>query len=432
MYYIQNENREIIAADEEVLKLCEVATIDELSLNIKEKNIFIHVAINGNLTIETEKKEITSTASTLSLNGLSGLLSLVHVSKDELQTKNISHTHENIDFDDNTSLIDSIIYNEEGSEESLFSKTDVEENNMFNNFSEQSTDTTSPKDEEIFDLFGEDKKDDNVTPEPLKSNEFNYDAPEISINVSQNSQKIGISEDDYQKFLDEFIDTALALEKNLQSSDEEERFEATNTLHHLAQMLHLFTIDDIVADIKNANETNQRPIIESFYETLSRITTTQNKEQENENPFPAPNITENFTNQKENTTPKKISIGSSFGSINLDGVQEKYFDFQPENAARELSLPVELIEEFIQDFIEQARSETKKMLQAYEDGDLDAIRKIGHLLKGTSSNLRITNLSDTLYKIQFCEDSSKLEMLIKDYWAHFLSFESQIKKGSIL
>ncbi len=66
------------------------------------------------------------------------------------------------------------------------------------------------------------------------------------------------------------------------------------------------------------------------------------------------------------------------------------------------------------------------MLEAYEKGDLDTIQKIGHLLKGTSSNLRINPLSDTLYEIQFCEDSSKLEGLIKEYWAHFLSFEHQI------
>ncbi len=66
------------------------------------------------------------------------------------------------------------------------------------------------------------------------------------------------------------------------------------------------------------------------------------------------------------------------------------------------------------------------MLKAYEEGDLDAIQKIGHLLKGTSSNLRINPLADTLYKIQFCEDSSDLDVLIKDYWGHFLSFENQI------
>jgi HPt (histidine-containing phosphotransfer) domain-containing protein len=101
-----------------------------------------------------------------------------------------------------------------------------------------------------------------------------------------------------------------------------------------------------------------------------------------------------------------------------------------EEAANDLSLPVELIEEFVHDFIEQAHTETEKMLLAYEKGDLDAIQKIGHMLKGASSNLRINALSDTLYKIQFCEDSSQLEDFIKDYWGHFLSFETQINLTS--
>jgi hypothetical protein len=70
------------------------------------------------------------------------------------------------------------------------------------------------------------------------------------------------------------------------------------------------------------------------------------------------------------------------------------------------------------------------MLECYEKGDLDTIQKIGHLLKGTASNLRINTLADTLYEIQFCEDSSKLEDLIKEYWGHFLAFETQISLSS--
>jgi len=92
-----------------------------------------------------------------------------------------------------------------------------------------------------------------------------------------------------------------------------------------------------------------------------------------------------------------------------------------------LSLPVELIEEFVNDFIVQAHEETEKMLQAYERGDLETVQKIGHLLKGTASNLRINPLSDTLYEIQFNEDLDRVPELVKNYWAHFLSLENQIK-----
>jgi hypothetical protein len=123
---------------------------------------------------------------------------------------------------------------------------------------------------------------------------------------------------------------------------------------------------------------------------------------------------------------EEVVTTEGFGTIDLSDVKPIHFDFQIEAAANDLSLPVELIEEFVNDFIEQAHTETKKMLELYEKGDLDGIQKIGHLLKGTASNLRINPLADTLYEIQFCEDSNDLERLIKEYWAHFLSFETQI------
>ncbi|HSR74448.1 MAG TPA: Hpt domain-containing protein, partial [Sulfurovum sp.] len=129
---------------------------------------------------------------------------------------------------------------------------------------------------------------------------------------------------------------------------------------------------------------------------------------------------------KEEPEPAVEKSESAYGSISLEGIKPIHFDFRLEEAANDLSLPVDLIEEFVRDFIEQAHIETEKMLKAYEKGDLDTIQKIGHLLKGASSNLRINPLSDTLYKIQFCEDFSQLEAYIKDYWAHFLSFEIQI------
>lgn len=114
----------------------------------------------------------------------------------------------------------------------------------------------------------------------------------------------------------------------------------------------------------------------------------------------------------------------------LNAVRPIHFDFRLEEAAGDLSLPVELIEEFVHDFIGQAHTETVNMLEYYKKGDLDHIQKIGHLLKGASSNLRINPLADTLYEIQFCEDSSRLEKLIKNYWAHFIAFEKQMQLSS--
>ena len=495
MYYILNETNQLIAADEAMLSLCGVAHIDELSLKIAKDDIKLHLTGEGDIIIQTEEDEKTFPITETSLSSLLGYLHLIDISTSEEENDEVSIATPTIEDDASTELIDSIIHDEEeeshGVEDSLeieeplkiseeevtplLSETENEEEITFGDHLTIDDDIMELKDveseeeaplllteesetSELFELLEGNEQNDTAFEEipknlvseeapmdlglsdekeiPLQSEEA--EVAEIHINIDEISQKIGISSDDYQNFLNEFIDTALGLEKDLQSSNDEERSEATTTLSHLAEVLHLPLIGDIITDITNADETNQRHLIESFYGTLSRITTTQSteeaapvvedaaeKEEETLELFDEPESTEELMSQEE-VAPRKTSSGSSFGTISLEGIKPKHFDFQLEEAANDLSLPVELIEEFVHDFIDQAHHETKKMLQAYEDGDLDAIQKIGHLLKGASSNLRINPLSDTLYKIQFCEDPSQLEMLIKDYWAHFLSFENQI------
>ena len=416
---------------------------------------------------------------------------------------------------------------------------------------------------------------------------------DIKIDIDKTSSAIGVSIEDYDTFLNEYIDNALDLEEDIKGDDEAKHTSAIATIAHLSEVLHIPQIGDILDKIEPTPSDKQRAYIDLFYDTLSRITTYQSTPEKPEesietvesieeevlapetkpepisepkdeptldiedgllfddNPTqkiesieepevdttPAdtddmmnlfdtpteeiakeveeipepPKIEEDvmldlFETPKEEEKvvepieveeasdddiqnlfdtpppqkeieeipePPKMDITTDgdvvnmssileeekveepivetpvveepvveeivaeepvveepatkgFGTIDLSTVKPIHFDFQLEEAANDLSLPVELIEEFVNDFIEQAREETEKMLKCYEEGDLDAIQKIGHLLKGTSSNLRIKPLADTLYKIQFCEDSNHLEHFIRDYWGHFLSFEIQI------
>ena len=270
------------------------------------------------------------------------------------------------------------------------------------------------EDDTPFDLISADLPIAEETVEPEVSTEEVPKANDaIFIDIDKISEKIGISSDDYNNFLNEYIDTALTLEDDLKSRDADTRSHAVSTISHLSDVLHLPVISEIMEEIEDSDAEMQTSHIQSFYNTLAKLTTSK---------VEVPSIQEEVTAVETAPVPSM----DSFGTIDLSGVQPIHFDFQLEEAANDLSLPVELIEEFVIDFIEQARTETDKMLEAYEKGDLDAIQKIGHLLKGTSSNLRINPLADTLYKIQFCENSNQLEELIKDYWGHFLSFEHQI------
>ncbi|MDQ7047961.1 MAG: hypothetical protein Q9M39_10310 [Sulfurovum sp.] len=301
-------------------------------------------------------------------------------------------------------------------------------------------DTISQDDEEDFeDLFSPKEEVENVA-ENLSQIES---TEEILIDIDTISQEMGVSHEDYNAFLEEYIDTALDLETDLQSQDKNKRADAIATLTQLADMLHLPLLKDIIKKLSTAG-TNKNAIT-SFYATLSRLTTETSKKEPEETSPELFNITPEevkiapevkIETEEVNIAPvvksiaeikaKKVVNTNSFGTISLEGIKPIHFDFQLEEAANDLNLPVDLIEEFVNDFIDQGHIETKKMLKFYEEGNLDAIQKIGHLLKGASSNLRINTLSDTLYEIQFCEDPKNLETFIKEYWGHFLSFEIQI------
>ena len=427
MYYILNETNQIIAADDNLLALCGLSHIDELSLKIalgdtkfdlSEKNIIIN---NNNI-------DKTFPISKTSLSSMLGHITLVEIQaqeekaeEDDLSVLTLDDTVESI----------APLEQEAVSKETEIS---IDDNELFDlvmeDETESSIDTVEEplesftEDTDILDLGLSDKEDEVIIDKPVVD-----DTAEILVDIDKVCQQIGVSHEDYDTFLNEYIDTALGLEQDLQSKDSAKRSNAVATLSHLGEVLQLPVIGDIIAKIDTVPENEQKETVESFYAALSRITTVPTSQAEPEmelfDTHEEAKI-DLFDVEEKESEPEVPVNEKGFGTISLEGIKPIHFDFQLEEAANDLSLPVELIEEFVHDFIEQCHVETERMLKAYEAGDLETIQKIGHLLKGASSNLRINALSDTLYKIQFCEDSSILEDLIKDYWGHFLSFEIQI------
>jgi len=120
------------------------------------------------------------------------------------------------------------------------------------------------------------------------------------------------------------------------------------------------------------------------------------------------------------STPK---TEESSNKIDLDSIKPIPIKYNPKIAADELNLPVVLIEEFVEDFIEQAHHDIDHLLASYYQKDMDNIHELGHKLKGAASNLRINELADVLEEIQFCTDYSKLKPLFIRYWGLFKSLE---------
>jgi len=407
MYYIVNQTNHIIAADNMLLALLSVENIGELHQNIASKHIEFTTPSQGNLDISTSAGTTSYTVKSHTLTGVLGELTLVEIEEAQESSKTV--VPEETTADDTFSLIDDEPITFDNGDDTVIEEPAEEKEEEISIF----------EDETPFDLISDDHDlaEETVQAEKtvVETLDTGADDAAIFIDIEKISQKIGISAEDYNSFLNEYIDTALTLEEDLKSTDRDARSHAISTISHLSNVLHLPVISEIMQAIENADEKTQGSHIQSFYNTLARLTTSQ--------------ATQSAV-PEEVTAPAPAPSRESFGTIDLSDVKPIHFDFQLEEAANDLSLPVELIEEFVTDFIDQAHTETDKMLEAYEKGDLDTIQKIGHLLKGTSSNLRINPLADTLYKIQFCEESSQLEELIKDYWGHFLSFEHQIKLTS--
>ncbi|RRS32940.1 MAG: hypothetical protein P794_00030 [Epsilonproteobacteria bacterium (ex Lamellibrachia satsuma)] len=399
MYYITNENNQIIAIDSMLLAIVGMENIDDLYKEIALGNIaFSSSDEEGKVTITTPQNKESYHAESHLLSGMLGNITLVQLQTSSEETEPLEEETEKKKTENEKELFDLIM---PSTEEDLLPMETLEKEEA----------AISEKAEEKNELF------DLILPSEAESAiheiaETEEDTSPIYVDTEDISQKIGISSEDYNTFLNEYIDTALSLEKDLQSGQEEKRTNAIDMLSHLSNVLHLPIITEIITQIENASEADQDKYIESLYATLARLTTFKPEK------------------KKEKTKSPETPSVKYFSSINLDDVRPIHFDFQLEQAAKELNLPVELIEEFVHDYIKQAHEETEKMLEAYEKGDLKTLQKIGHLLKGAASNLRIEPLAETLYKIQFCEDITKMEDLIKNYWAYFLSLETQISLTS--
>jgi len=483
MYYIKNQNNQIIAADPLVLDLLKVESIDELYKETVLGNISFLETEEGKVTIETLGSEECYTASSHELSGILGEMTLValqtavapSVEPETPEISELPHEKESdekelieklLDIDTETKeepeketlvLFDDLVQTETEVQETepdiksqeeettdLFEDTialfeePTEELHTIAVSEEKEPEVSEKIEDELFDLLLPDEAGEMISE---ISEEPPADTSPIFIDTESICQNIGISADDYNTFLNEYIDTALSLENDLRSTDTQTSMNAIQTLSHLSNVLHLPLVSERIMEIKNATPEQKEHAIASLYATLSRLTTIKEEsaplevtddllqpEEETVDIADTLELLSETAVEEETTTTSTTTKG--FGTINLNDVKPIHFDFQLEEAANDLSLPIELIGEFVHDFIAQAHEETEKMLKAYEEGDLETIQKIGHLLKGTSSNLRITPLAETLYKIQFCEDSSKLEALIKEYWGHFLSLENQINLAS--
>ena len=257
-------------------------------------------------------------------------------------------------------------------------------------------------------------------------------AEPIFVDFLQKSQEIGISLDEYRDLFCEYARSAMEKEEMLKSSDPLQRQAAVSELEHLG---HLLRIDLLVEPLERIVETDddeiRESVVRSFYETLASLQSSEEERQTDLSHATTPEVTSEATPEAAHIVEREDRVEEEpllmREPIALDDVAPEHFDFKVEDAARDLNLPKELIEEFVIDFIEQAKSETPRILLAYQQGDLETVQKIGHLLKGAASNLRIEPLAQSLYDIQFNDDIERVPELVRRYWAKFIAFDAQMQ-----
>ncbi|MEA1982314.1 MAG: Hpt domain-containing protein [Campylobacterota bacterium] len=107
---------------------------------------------------------------------------------------------------------------------------------------------------------------------------------------------------------------------------------------------------------------------------------------------------------EEETPPAKKTVTQTVVETFDNG-----YVYDPTVASEELGLPLDLIEEFIQDFIEQAKEFKEALYTALNEDDLENVKTLSHKLKGVAANLRIEDALETLTVINTSEKLSVIE-----------------------
>ncbi|DAB38384.1 MAG: hypothetical protein A2023_03995 [Sulfuricurvum sp. GWF2_44_89] len=171
-------------------------------------------------------------------------------------------------------------------------------------------------------------------------------------------------------------------------------------------------------------ESPEEPI-EDLYAKLSLPLNDEELEKEYFTPEPTPSIepaTEPLSVPKVEPKVDRPMLGDvRYSSAEKEFINtlkvDKSYRFDPNIAAHELGLPVDLIQEFIGDFIQQANEFKEELFEAALKGDMNNLKILSHKLKGVAANLRIEDAFETLSIINTSNDSIEIEANLKYFYS---------------
>jgi len=142
-------------------------------------------------------------------------------------------------------------------------------------------------------------------------------------------------------------------------------------------------------------------------------------------PKPEESIFDNVKEEEASTPMLGASLTESEKAYLADLEFSDDYEYNPQIAADELGLPVDLIEEFIGDFINQAHEFKDQLFDAMEKEDFDNIKVLSHKLKGVAANLRIEDSFEVLRNINETGDIKECEANLKKFYITVAKLEGK-------
>jgi hypothetical protein len=256
---------------------------------------------------------------------------------------------------------------------------------------------------------------------------------EFDIDIEENAKKIEFSVEEYEDLLESFIRDSKDMENTLRFGSPQDRSSVISTLSDAVSMLHLNPLDELLRDISKSGD-DASEVIDTFYSILSNIEEKIEKSKDKRNfatnqPAPTQND-ELIIPEVEDSTANGNNVEVLSVEEFLKDVKMIPIEFSIKLAADELNLPDDLVLEFVNDFSNQGHENIPELIDAYQQGDLDRLQKIAHMLKGAASNLRIEPMVQNLYDLQFDNDLSRAPERIKLFAGQLMSLDKYLQQMS--
>ncbi len=286
-----------------------------------------------------------------------------------------------------------------------------------------------------------------------KSSPVEAEVASIDIDLEDRAELLEIDTEEYKSLFMDFISDAREMKENLLSSDDESIRDTISILKDAVLLLQLQALKNMLADIEASDGDNRKTAVDRFYLTLDAIeseieagntkivlgTPSVTESAKSESIVESEIVpetesviveSESVEEQQEEATEAPSSDKLTADDI-LEGVKPIPIEFSLHIASEELSLPEDLVLEFISDFAQQAHENLPVLIEEYRNNELDKLQKTAHMLKGAASNLRIEQMVDNLYQLQYDNDIDNAPERIRLFAGQLMGLDNYLKQMNV-